>query len=106
MAAKEGRFLDVLALAEAVLTRTPDDQDAHMIAVIAACNSDNAAAAQKHLGSLRSPGRRAMGKEICKRTLGRPAEDSAPATCMDEIACLLADRPPACCQRYRVNTER
>ncbi len=101
-AAKEGRFVEALALAETILSSRPDDQDAHMVAVIAACNSNNPSAAQKHLRALRSPGRRGMGETICKQKLGRAPEGSAEAasTCMDEVECLLTDSSPACCERH------
>ena len=99
-AAKGGRFTESLLLAEAVLERKPNDQDALMVAVIAACNTNNPKPAVAYLGRLKSDGRRGMGEQICEKTLGYPLKAKPPAACIDEVACLIADKPPACCLQY------
>ena len=55
-----------------------------------------------NLADMTAKGRRAMGEEICKAKLGRALEVGAEgSTCIDEVACLLADNPPDCCDEYR-----
>jgi len=101
-AAKAGQFRDALELAEAALKRKPDDQDAIMVAVIAACNMGKAKTAGEYIPRLSSDGRRAMAGQICKKQIGyNPAAKAGKAkTCLDEVGCLLSDSPPACCKQY------
>jgi TonB family protein len=102
-AAKAGRFVEALRLVDRVLKRDPDDQDALMIGVIAACNTHLAERAAGYIPKLRAGGRRSMAVQICEKQLGydpRSLEASGRSCQLDEVACLLAKNPPACCKQY------
>ncbi len=65
-AAIEGRrYLAGLGYCQAVLDRTPDDQDALRFCAIAACKLESAAPARDYIGRITSETRREMLRQIC-----------------------------------------
>jgi hypothetical protein len=66
-AAKQGEWGRALRLVQGALEHEPDNQDALMVAVLAACNLHNAKLAADYSARLSSPARRAMGRQSCLR---------------------------------------
>ncbi len=65
-AAQAGRYNDALRYARRALERAPDDDHAHAIAAVAACNLRNAAVAAHHAARLK-PNRQQLVRQVCLR---------------------------------------
>lgn len=65
-AAQAGRYNDALRYARRALERAPDDDHAHAIAAVAACNLRNAAVAAHHAARLK-PNRQQLVRQACLR---------------------------------------